>query len=289
MIELRDDDLSLGLVPEIGGSIAYFRVDGRDIMRPLSAEDAATGNVLGVASFPMTPYANRIDGNAFTFEGRSYRVAANNGSEPFNVHGSGWKSAWTVEEATAASAVLSLDHAGGADDPYAYRAVQRFLLEDGAVSLMTEIENRGAARMPFGFGHHPWFPRDADVTLMFRARDFWLEAPMGVAGDRISMAPELDFSDYRRLPEAWRNNNYGRWDGVAHLRFPGRGVGLTIEADPLFANLMFYADPKRDVFCLEPQTNVSCAFNKAGPDLGVIALGPGERIRGRLRFVPFAI
>lgn len=289
MIELAHGGVSLGLVPELGGSIAFFRIEGRDAMRPLSAEDAAAGNVLGVASFPMIPYANRIDGNAFTFEGRTYRVAPNNGAEPFNVHGSGWKSAWTIEEATATSVVLVLDHDGGTEDPYTYRAVQRFALADGALSLTTSIENRGAARMPFGFGHHPWFPRDADVTLRFRARDFWLEGPFGVVSDRISVAPELDFSEHRPLPEGWRNNDYGRWDGRAEVRFPARGVGLAIEAGPLYENLMFYADPNRDVFCLEPQTNASCALNRTEPDLGVIVLGPGESMQERVAFRPFLI
>ncbi len=150
-------------------------------------------------------------------------------------------------------------------DPFAYRAVQRFSFDNGALSLMTEIENRGETRMPFGFGHHPWFPRDPDVTLTFNARDFWLEAPLGVAGDRISMAPELDFSAGRGLPGAWRNNNYGGWDGRRRTPLPARGVGLVIDGrSRSFGNLMFYADPKRDVFCLEPQTNVSCALNKAG-------------------------
>ena len=289
MIELTDGKLSLGLVPEIGGSIAFFRLGGIDVMRPLSEADAAAGNVLGTASFPMIPYANRIDGNAFTFEGRSYAVAPNNGSEPFNVHGSGWKSAWIVDEMTPTSAMLALDHRGGTDDPYSYRAVQHFAVEDGALSLTTTIENQGADRMPFGFGHHPWFPRDPDVTLTFRADDFWLEGPLGIVTDRISVPPELDFSDHRQLPATWRNNNYGRWNGDAELRFPSRGVGLRMAADALFENLMFYADPKRDVFCLEPQTNVSCALNRDGADLGVIVLEPGQRTRAKLRFAPFTI
>mgnify|MGYP001810020599 CR=1 FL=1 len=286
MIELTDGNLSLGLVPDIGGSIAWLRIKGRDVMRPLSKADAATGNVLGTASFPMIPYANRIENNAFTFEGATYTVAANNGSEPFNVHGSAWKSVWTVEDVTASSAVLALDHDAGPDDPYSYRAVQHFSFENGALSLATKIENRGATRMPFGFGHHPWFPRDPDAQLTFRARDFWLEGPLGIVSDRIAVTPELDFAAGRGLPAGWRNNNYGFWDGTAELRFPGRGVGLVIEADPLFENLMFYADPKRDVFCLEPQTNVSCALNRSEADLGVIVLGPGERSAGTIRFTP---
>ena len=38
---LEAGELSLGLVPEIGGSIAHFRWRGIDLMRPLSPEAAA--------------------------------------------------------------------------------------------------------------------------------------------------------------------------------------------------------------------------------------------------------
>jgi aldose 1-epimerase len=291
MIELTAGELVLGLVPEIGGSIACFRAGGVDLMRPLSAEAERDRDVLGVASFPMLPYANRIDGNSFAFEGETFAVKPNNPPERFNVHGSGWKSAWSVEERSEASATLGLDFSSH-DDPYRYRATQRLALRDGTLTLETTIENRARRRMPFGFGHHPWFPRDPDVSLAFRARDFWLEAPNGVAGDRISVAPELDFSAGRELPKAWRNNNYGRWDGVAEIRFPSRGLGLRMEADPVFRNLMFYADPKRSFFCVEPQTNVSCAFGKteeSAEALGVIALAPGESASGTLRFTPFRL
>jgi aldose 1-epimerase len=289
-IELRSGDLHLGLVPEIGGSIAHFRWRGIDLMRPLTAEAEARRDVLGVASFPMIPYANRIDGNRFAFEGREYRVETNNSPERFNVHGTGWKSAWTLSEPSDNAARLTLGHRG-ADDPYEYRASQTFRLSPEGLELETVIENTGPRQMPFGFGHHPWFIRDADVTLTFRARDFWLEAPDGVAGDRITLPPELDFSRGTPLPGSWRNNNYGGWDGLAEIRWPSRGVGLRIEADPVFGNLMLYADPKKDFFCLEPQTNVPCAFNKAEAGetgLGTIVLAPGDRSGGTIRLTPFA-
>ena len=77
------------------------------------------------------------------------------------------------------------------------------------------------------------------------------------------------------------------------MRFPARGVGLTIAADPVFGHLMFYAEPKLPVFCLEPQTNASCAFDRAGgfddPDEGVIVLEPGASAGGSLRFTPFRL
>jgi aldose 1-epimerase len=286
MIELAAGDLTLTLAPKIGGSIAAFRKGGIDIMRPLSPERAAKGDVLGVASFPMLPYANRIDGNAFTFDGVEYRFEPNNGTERFNVHGTGWQSEWQVEEVSETTALLTLERRV-AGEPFQYRATQLFELTPEGLTLTTSLENLGPVRMPFGFGHHPWFERDADVELRFNAGHFWLEAPEGVAGSRIRLAPELDFSNGAPLPSHWRNNCYSGWDGVAELRFPTRGVTLTITADPIFENLMLYADPKQSFFCLEPQTNVPCAVNKlaAGePDLGVVVLGPGEGVEGVVRF-----
>jgi len=290
-VELRAGDFELGLVPAIGGSVAFFRWRGIDLMRPLSAEAAARGDVLAVASFPMVPYANRIDGNRFAFEGRDYTVPPNNGSERFNVHGSGWKSAWSVAEQSADAATLTLDHHDGTNDPYRYRASQTLRLAPDGLAIATTIENTGPRAMPFGFGHHPWFERDDDVTLRFRATHFWLEAPEGIASDRIALPPELDFASGAKLPATWRNNDYGGWDGIAEITWPSRGVGLRIEADPIFGQLMLYADPTKTFFCVEPQTNVPCAFNKAGrgeEGLGVIVLEPGETASGTIRFTGFA-
>lgn len=286
MIELAAGDLSLTLAPKIGGSIAAFRKAGVDIFRPLAPERAAAGDVLGVGSFPMLPYANRIDGNQFTFDGVAYRFKPNNGAERFNVHGTGWQSEWQVEEASSTSALLTLERRV-AGEPFLYRATQHFALSPEGLTLTTSLENLGPVRMPFGFGHHPWFERDADTELRFKASHFWLEAPDGVAGSRIQLPPELDFSEGAPLPSHWRNNNYSGWHGVAELRFPTRGVTLTIEADPIFENLMLYADPKQSFFCLEPQTNVPCGVNKleAGEEgLGLVVLKPGEGMDGVVRF-----
>jgi aldose 1-epimerase len=197
-----------------------------------------------------------------------------------------------VAQASEAAARLVLDHKGGADDPYSYRASQVFSLSPDGLAVTMTVENSGARRMPFGFGHHPWFEREAGVTLAFRARHFWLEAPDGVAGDRIGLPPELDFAGAAPLPRGWRNNCYGGWDGHAEIRFPARGLGLRLTADPVFSHLMLYADPAKPFFCLEPQTNAACAFNKAEQDeegLGILVLAPGESASGTIRFEPFAL
>lgn len=291
MLEIRNRDLSVGLVPGIGGSVAWFRKGATDLMRPLSEADRARGDVLGVSMFPMIPYANRIADNAFAFEGRTYRFAPNNPPEKFNVHGTSWHLPWTAEQIAEDEAVLTLVHIA-ASEPYSYAARQRFKLLSDRLVVTTEVENRGERRMPFGFGQHPWFDRDPDTQVEFKAGAFWIEGWDNTASERIATPPELAFYPGRPLPKARRNNCYALWDGSVGITWPSRGVRLQIEADPIFKHLMLYADPARAVFCLEPQTNSVCAFNMAaeeGIDLGVIVLGPGEKASGAMTFAPSAI
>jgi aldose 1-epimerase len=280
LVDLAAGPLAVSLAPGIGGSIAALRLDGVDLLRPLSETHRRTGNVLGVASFPMIPFANRIGGNAFTFEGRTVRFAANNPPEIFHVHGTAWHRPWTVVSSDGSSATLAL-------------AEQQFRLADGDLSLATTVTNTGAERMPFGFGHHPWFPREDGVTIAFGATHFHLNEPEFMIGKRIALPPELSFGAPRPPPDFWLCSDYGGWDGSATVRFARRGLGLTLRGDAVYRHLMVYADPALDVFCLEPQTNASCAFNRPGgfddPLDNVIVLAPGESMSGTLSFSPFRL
>ena len=94
MLTLGAGRLALQLCPEIGGSIAAFRWDhpggGRlDLMRPLSDADLAAGNVLGMASFPLTPYSNRINEGRFTWRGQNIALPLNALPERHPQHGHG--------------------------------------------------------------------------------------------------------------------------------------------------------------------------------------------------------
>lgn len=283
-LTLFADDLELDLVPAIGGSVAALRFRGTDVFRPLSAADRAAGNVLGVGMFPMVPYANRIAENAVRFRGRTYRVEPNNPPERFNVHGTGWHRAWVVASQQTDRALLVLEEAGG---PWCYRAEQHVALTPGGLTVGLRLVNIGADAMPFGFGLHPWFPRDGDVTLAFRASRFHPEEADLVAGPARALPTKLDFAVARPLPGFRLNNDFGGWSGAAVLRFPSRGVELVLSADPVFGHLMIYADPERPFFCVEPQSNAACAFGRGGfddPDEGIVVLEPGQDVRGEVRF-----
>ena len=239
----------------------------------------------------MVPYANRITGNRFAFDGRTYTFAMNNPPERYNVHGNGWHLPWTSHRLSDNEIVLRLEHIAP-DEPYSYCAEQRFMLSPEALTVVTTVENRGDRRMPFGFGQHPWFPPDPDTLITFEAGIAWLIDEDGVPTESLPTPPELDFRRPRTVPHDGILTCFADWTRRATIQWPSRGLGLVIEAAPIFKHLMVYADPQRPALCLEPQTNAVSAVTMLdddldGYDLGVTILNPHKSITGAISFTPF--
>src|ERR1035437_5027629 len=294
LLHLSSGELTVEIAPEIGGSVASFRMRNLegvfDLMRPLSKAGRQSCDPASTAMFPMLPYANRIANNRFDFGGHTYEFAPNSFGQPLNLHGTGWLSPWSVVTAESDAAELTL-HYLKPGEPYGYSASQRFKVTSDRLRVEIELRNLGHRAMPFGFGLHPWFYRHPDTQLRFEATHFWLENPEYLATDQISITPELDFSRSCVLPRTWRNNCYSGWNGIAEILFPHSEFGLRIEADKIFGHIMLYCDPGQSVFCLEPQTHATGALNRLGQeatvDQGLVILQPEEAIAGAVSFIIF--
>jgi aldose 1-epimerase len=294
LVTLAAGDLTVELAPEIGGSVASFRARRSgatvNLMRPMPEEAQARRDPAHAAMFPMVPYANRIAGNCFDFEGNTYRFKQNIAGEPFTIHGTAWQAAWTVRRANEVSAELTLTHLEPGQ-PYSYSAFQRFHLFTDRLTVTTGVTNCGVRAMPFGLGQHPFWDRTADVTLRFRSTHFWLRAPDSVPAERLATPTDVDFSQARPLPQTRLDNCYSGWDGHAEIRFPRSGIGVRIEASTLYRHLMLYCDPEKTAFCLEPQTHAAGALNRMvnndEDDLGLFVLKPGESAEANVSFIQF--
>ena len=81
LLELSAGSLRAALAPHVGGSLASFsRVFGAarthagiDWLRPASPQDLDRLNPLGMASFPLVPFCNRIRNGRASFGGREIR------------------------------------------------------------------------------------------------------------------------------------------------------------------------------------------------------------------------
>lgn len=227
-----------------------------------------------MASFPLVPYANRIAGGRFAFDGRDYRLPLNFGDHPHSIHGFGWQATWTPKETGPATARLIHDHDGSDGWPSAYRAEQIVSLTASHLSMSLSVKNVGDALMPVGLGFHPYFLADADTTLRFVARGLWLSSP-DMLPERAAPADAL--GDWSRpaivCGSDLIDNVYGGWDGSAVIQ-RGDGIRLTLSA-PGVTWLHVYRPPDSNDFCLEPVSHMPDAINRNGMDV----LAPGDVAR----------
>ncbi|MBE9639792.1 aldose 1-epimerase [Salipiger mangrovisoli] len=286
IIALTNGDLS-ARVSTRGGSILRLDQGEVPLLRP-AADNAAA---IDSGCYPLVPFGNRIRGNGFDFDGRRFTLTPNTEWDAHYLHGEGWLSEWSVEQASDDAVVLAHAHEGSAL-PYSYRAEQKFALRDGGFEMQLSVTNTGARPMPFGIGWHPYFPMTPQTELQTQTGAMWSEEEGWLPGAPGPVPADLDFSQPAPLPHRWVNNGFEDWSGQAVIRWPERNAALEIAADPLFdAMFLFVSDTsfdpsyKRDFFALEPMSHLADGHNM--PDLGGLrVLEPGETLGGGVVLTP---
>src|SRR4051794_19551931 len=102
VVTLAAHGFDLGLLPELGGSVAWLNWTGPDrravpLLRPSDADAIASGNPSRLACFPLVPFANRIAGSRFVFGGRQHRLPEHPPPDPLASPGLGFQAAWAAE------------------------------------------------------------------------------------------------------------------------------------------------------------------------------------------------
>jgi aldose 1-epimerase len=271
LLLLRAGRLALEIDPEAGGSLARFAIDGADILRP--------GRGVQGACYPLVPYSNRIANGRFTFEGREIVVPSNWDGLRHPMHGDGWAGPWTVTRRDARRAEIVYEHDRGGW-PFGYRARQEFSLDEGALDVTISIENLEAHAVPAGLGLHPYFVREPDSELFFLADDVWLSDAEVLPTERIAVPDAWDFEHGQRPDDVALDNCFAGWEGVATIRWPGRGLRLALEASPIFRHLVIYTPPGRPFFCVEPVSHANGA-------IGQTRLASGATLAGTVSFKVF--
>jgi aldose 1-epimerase len=300
-ISSPDGNLSLELRPESGGSIGHFKLRRKngvfDLFRPYS--ETLPQTPLNMASFPLTPYSNRIINGRLTVGGKGYDIGPLHAPEPHQLHGDGWLQSWTVEETGQHYASLTLHTKKAARTPYVYDAKQVFTLANERLDIDMEVTNRSGFALPFGLGHHPYFIRNEKTVLKARLPKVWHSRNI-VPEKLADTPPKWDFSKgigladahFHPPSEGFRGTDlldhcFQGWDQVAEIAWPDAGVRLAMKADPVFRNFVIYIPNGQNFFCAEPVTNINDGFNlkeKGVPDTGTVMLQDGETLKGKIWF-----
>lgn len=301
-IKSADGALELEFCPQAGGSITGFRYrDDGKVFDLFTRWGESTLVSLGylMASFPLTPYSNRITNHELSVDGKKYAI------DPWfeegnQLHGDGWVSAWKNTNLGPHHAVLELTTGRRPSSPYAYHAKQTFRLAEGRLEIAMEITNRSGIRLPFGLGHHPFIPKNDRTIFKASLPRVWLTRDKMVPSKLIDTPARWDFSDGIELKDSnfdpadqgggqadCLDNCFQGWDQKAEIIWPDRGLRMTMTAEPVFANFVIYLGQRKDWFCAEPVTNIIDGFNlhaRGVADTGTIFLNDGETLAGNMWF-----
>ena len=157
------------VVPEFGNNCFSFSFDADgeqiDIIDPPPSLDALKNRASGYGNPILFPFPNRIREGKFTFEGQDYQFdTAIPGAN--HIQGLVISRPWNVEktEATdeAGAQLVSSIKASDFPDiirqyPFPFDLRVTYILKDGVLSMVTEMENLGERNMPMGYGIHPYF------------------------------------------------------------------------------------------------------------------------------------
>jgi aldose 1-epimerase len=276
ILSLRAGRLAVDLAPQAGGTVARFAIDAFDVLRPMPEDAIASGRGNQASCYPLVPFSNRIANGRLVVDGKEYQLPPNWPGVRHPMHGEGWAKPWQVVRHDRHSAELVHAHDGAAGWPFRYQARQTFRLEPDGLFVVMAIDNLEPQPAPAGLGLHPFFRRDADTDLCFRASDVWLGDEEVLPIRRVAVPPEWDYSASRKV-EPGLDNCFDGWDGRAAITWPGRRLRLDLQASRPFRHTVVYTPGDRPYFCVEP---VSHANGQVAGSL----LAPGATLAGDISF-----
>lgn len=278
-VMLQSDKLSVGLAPDTGGSLAWLRWQGDDLLRPMTVSDNRDIDPVRLtAAYPLVPYSNRIANARFSWAGKHHRLQKNFGNHPHCIHGFGWQRSWHLTQIDKQSALVQLEHEADHDWPWNCGVTQRIHLNDNSVSIEITLTNHDTTPMPAGLGWHPYFLKTQQMTLQFNAHSFWLMDEVCLPSRAVDLPGHADFSQARLIGNPELDNCYEGWTGKAVIDIPEKKVRICM-LSPKSQYLVVFTPEDKNFVAIEPVTHLNNAIHFSNPESkGIHSLSPNEQI-----------
>ena len=288
LVTIREGGSELVVAPECGARLVSFRVDGRDVLRPASAEALETAVPYGFAGFPLMPYSGPIFGDGFRFAGGWHALARNVPAEPTATHGEGWimAVAHRPRRMIAPSRSRSTTRRRRrAHFPFAWRGEMTFAARRRAADRRHEADqprppaDAGRARLSSLFSEGAG--NDAAVRLHRRLA---ADAPRRSA-KAAGRSSRVSISAAVRTSAEWCSTAASKAGTEARRSRRRTASRRRSRPIPLFGKLQIYDAWDYPYICIEPVTNANDGFNRAAlgvPGHSVAVLEPGRSLAGNV-------
>ena len=233
----------------LAGRLGSLVVDGHELLIIDGPKPTRWG------SFPMAPWAGRLDHGLLTFDGVEYQFPPTSGVHAN--HGTVMHQTWTK----TGDGEITTDL--GEHWKFGGKADQKFELTDTSFTVeMTITADKSA--MPAQLGWHPWYSRDIGVgeqlSLEFAAEQIYATNEDQVPTGELVPVPE------------------GPWDetfiGVTQTPVLRWGSEFTLALTSNFDHWVVFTQPEH-AMAIEPQSGAPNDINRA-PHI----LQPGESLSG---------
>ncbi|TCR71795.1 aldose 1-epimerase family protein [Rhizobium sp. BK376] len=230
----------------------------------------------------LFPVVGRTSDDNIKVDGRAY---------PMPMHGFARASIFETIAKSQDSCTLELVSNAETRRHYPYEFVFRinYMLSETNLSIMAEIENSGAASMPFSLGFHPGFswplrrdqPKDGHVLIF--SDDEWLDytRPVNrqIGPDRHRLP--LDEGALRLREQLFADGGLAFLNSRSRsLRFQTQDGSAGIKLDfPDMPQLILWMKPGSDFLCIEPCLGYADPVDFAGDfsqKPGVTIIAPNE-------------
>lgn len=240
---------------------------------------------------PILFPVNRIEGGAFTFEGREYTFPVNEPNTGCHLHGVVHETAFEVVEQTETKAVFRLDVEERKGFPHKHTIELSYSLSETGLSITTAITNHAAENMPCFLGYHTTFrvpfiegadPKNifvqADVTdLVERNLETYLPTGRILPDDEHTAEMQNGQFPALKLPMSRHYRAFGQ--ERIQLIDTEAALKVVYENGADMGWRLFYNGNADEYICLEPQTcMVNCQKLPYDHSFsGFAFLAPGER------------
>ena len=232
---------SLSVIPQRGGLIASWRVQGRELLYFDHERFANPGKSVRGGIPILFPICGNLPGNTLELGQRSF---------PISQHGFARDLSWTLkalDDFLGIELSLCFDDNSLCHYPYPFRLSVRYSLEASSLAITVEVQqlSTGTAAMPFSFGLHPYFAVSAleNVTV---------EGLPAQCFSHLTMAQTCSQSEIQRLP-AGIDLLAGPTASVSLIDH-GLGSVIEMQMQPPLDLAVVWSDPPRSMVCLEPWT-----------------------------------
>ena len=279
----------VSVAPSFGNNAFSMTVRGQEIFyRPAPDLDAWMKKP-DFGGIPLlSPWANRMDGDAFFANGKKYLLNPGLANIRYDghhlpIHGLlAYTDKWRVIKQDQSSVTSRLEFWKEPDwmaqFPFAYALEVTHLLHGGSLEVSTKVENLSHDAMPLSLGYHPYFqlsdaPRD-DWKVHLAARESVLLSELLVpTGERKPIGFENPYPlAGHALDDVFAGLTGAEW------AVEGKYQKISVKFGPKFPIAVVYAPQGRSFICFEPMAAETNAFNltHAGKDAGLQTIPAGS-------------